>query len=101
MIGHMEVIESLPVIKSIIVFVGKKPAWFNPIDCKGDKVGLIYTESSRPKNNDLFFIRNHNIQLLHGNGATDEIFAKWYAEAINCKPKSLVAVDSEGEIYAS
>jgi hypothetical protein len=101
MIGHMEVIESLPVINSIIVFVGKKPSWYNPKDSNGDKVGLIYTESSRPKKNDLWFIKNNNLQLLHGTGATDELFAKWYAESINCKPKTLVAVDSTGEIYVS
>jgi hypothetical protein len=101
MIGHMEVIDNLQNIKSIIVFVGKKPSWYNPKDCNGDKVGLIYTESSRPKKNDLWFIKNNNLQLLHGTDASDEVFAKWYVESINCKPKSLVAVDSTGEIYAN
>lgn len=103
MIGHMEVIQNLPVIDSIIIFIGKKPSWYVPTDFnpKADKVGLIYTESSRPKNNDLWFIKNKNIQLLHGNNATDEMYAKWYVECINCKAKSLVAVDSEGEIYVN
>jgi hypothetical protein len=101
MIGQMEVIESLPVINSIIIFVGKKPSWYNPKDSKADKVGLIYTETSRPKNNDLWFIKNQKIQLLHGTDATDELFAKWYVEVINSKPSSLLVVDSTGEMYVN
>lgn len=103
MTGHLEVINLLQSLHSIIIFVGKKPDWYKPheMNGKGERVGLIYTENSRPKKNDLWFGKNKDLQLLHGTCSTDELFSKWFAEAVNCKPKSLLAVDSEMEIYVN
>lgn len=106
MIGHFEIVEHLQSYKpfeSIIIVVGTKPDWFNSHEQnnKNESTGLIYTERSRPKKGDLSFIKGANVQLIHGNNASDELFGKWYAETINSKPKTLVAVDSEKEIYVS
>lgn len=105
MIGHNEVIELLKTSKlaSIVIFVGSKPKWYNTLEVnrKGERVGLIYTENTRPKKNDLWFTVNQNLQILHGYNATDELFSKWFAEAVSCKPKSIVAVDSQMEIYVN
>lgn len=105
MIGHIDVIELLKTTKlsGIIIFVGSKPKWYNTLEVNkfGERVGLIYTESSRPKKNDLWFGKNQHLQVLHGTGSTDELYSKWFIEAVNCNPKSLVAVDSEMEIYVN
>lgn len=89
--------------ESIIIVVGTKPEWYvsSEQNSKGVSTGLIYTERSRPKKGDLAFIKGANVQLIHGNNATDELFGKWYAETINSQPKSLVAVDSGEQIYVS
>jgi hypothetical protein len=105
MIGHVETINLLATksLKAVIISVGKKPDWVksNEINVKGDSTALIYTENSRPKKNDLAFIKNLAVQLLHGADATDELFSKWFIEVVNSNPKSIVAVDSEMEIYVS
>lgn len=95
MIGTLEAKDK----NDIIIVVGKKPSWYNAQEMNNDAIGLIYTENSRPKKNDLDFCKFKNVQLIHGNDATDEVFSKWYAEAVNSKPKTLLAVDSELEIY--
>lgn len=105
MIGHIEVINLIAKrrIKSVIIYVGKKPDWFvsHEMNGKGETTGLIYTESSRPKKGDMAFLKNQFVQLIHGLDATDEVFAKWFAEIVNAKPKKLMAVDSELEIYVN
>ena len=83
----------------IIIVVGRKPNWYKPQEMNNDAIGLVYTEDSRPKKNDLDFCKFKNIQIIHGTDATDELFSKWYVEAVNSKPKTLLAVDSELEIY--
>lgn len=97
MIGTLQAMNK----QSIIIVVGKKPNWYNAQEMNNDAIGLIYTENSRPKKNDLNFCKAKNIQLLHGTDATDELFSKWYVEAVNSKPKTLLAVDSEGEMYVN
>jgi hypothetical protein len=77
MIGHVETINLLATksLKAVIIYVGKKPDWFksNEINVKGDSTALIYTENSRPKKNDLAFIKKHpeHFQFIKGTNATD------------------------------
>lgn len=105
MIGHKEVINLIAKkkIKAVIVYVGKKPNWYKPheMNSEGDKTGLIYTETSRPKKGDMSFLKNQFVQLIHGAEASDELFSKWFIEVVDSKPKKLMAVDSEMEIYVN
>lgn len=105
MIGHIEVINLIAKkkIKAVIIYVGKKPDWFVSHEINGNKetTGLIYTESSRPKKGDMAFLKNQFVQLIHGVEASDELFSKWFVEVVDSKPKKLMAVDSEMEIYVN
>lgn len=80
---------------NIFVIVGDCPKWFT-----GDVSGhpMIYTELSRPKPNDTKFLKNQIVHLIHGTNATDELFAKWFVEVSNAKPKTLFATDCTEEM---
>ena len=80
---------------NVFIIVGKCPKWF-----KGDIQGhpMIYTELSRPKPNDTKFLRGQIVHLIHGKNATDELFAKWFSEIANARPKQLFATDSTEEL---
>ena len=84
--------------QDVIVVVGLNPSWFDGKD-QGD-IPMVYTQKSRPKPNDLAILKGKRVQLIHGK-ATDEVFARWYAEIVNTMPSQLVAMDSEGEIFCS
>ena len=84
--------------EDVIVVVGLNPSWFDGQHQSG--VPLVYTQKSRPKPNDLAILKGKRVQLIHGK-ATDEVFARWYAEIVNTMPSQLVAMDSEGEIFCS
>jgi hypothetical protein len=84
--------------QDVIVVVGLNPAWFDGHH-QGD-IPMVYTQKSRPKPNDLAILKGKRVQLIHGK-ATDEVFARWYAEIVNTMPSQLVAMDSEGEIFCS
>lgn len=87
-----------PDTKDVIVVIGMNPEWFHPNFQDG--IPLVYTQKSRPKPNDLAILKGKQVQLIHG-GASDELFAKWYAEIANTMPSQLVALDSQGEIFCS
>lgn len=93
MIGHQNVVGC----DSIIFIVGSSPSWFD--GRQNGEVGLIYTQKSRPKPNDVKFLSGKMVQVIHGKDSTDELFAKWLAEIIKTKPMSVVAMDSELEIF--
>lgn len=83
---------------NIFIIVGDCPKWFT-----GDVDGhpMIYTEKSRPKPNDTKFLKNQIVHLIHGNNATDELFAKWYCEVVIARPKALFATDSTEELQCN
>jgi hypothetical protein len=60
----------------------------------------LYTNGKRPHGNDLENLEGLDVQLIHGEGATDEAFAKWVMVAMNAKPNTLIFMDSEKEIYS-
>ena len=93
MIGH----KNLDGCHSIIFIVGSNPLWFD--GQHGSGVGLIYSQKSRPKPNDVYFLKGKNIQVIHGKDAADELYAKWLVEIIKANPMSVVAMDSEMEIF--
>ena len=83
----------------VFVIVGTKPDWFNPKD-SFSSMPTIYTEKDMPRSIDLAFLTNQVINLIHGD-CTDEQFAAWFVHLTNLKPKILIALDSEKEIYVS
>jgi hypothetical protein len=86
-------------LNGVFVIVGTKPKWF---DSKDNYCSLpsIYTEKDTPRSIDLAFLTNQVINLIHGD-CSDEQFAAWFVHLTNLKPKILIALDSENEIYVS
>ena len=101
MIGHNEAFRFYydnAYIDDIFVFVGDKP---NDYDAKDSYSAYpsIYTEKRNPTKLDLAFVKDQKVHLIHGKNTTDEQFAKWFAHLTDMKPKLLIALDSEGEMY--
>lgn len=97
MIGQKEVFEDLysgKQIPSIFVFVGDQSEHWDMKD-------TIFTEQNRPKPNDLSFLKDQVVQLIHFKNASDEFFAIWYTYLSTIGIKTLVATDSEVETYVS
>jgi hypothetical protein len=86
-------------VKSVFLLVGEKPHWFDPKKQHDMSMPMIYTEKRNPQPIDLKFLEGQNIQLIHAKNATDELFAAWYIHTHQLKAKTLVALDSDGEIY--
>ena len=61
----------------------------------------IFTEQNRPKPNDLSFLKDQVVQLIHFKNASDEFFFTWYTYLSTIGIKTLVATDSEVETYVS
>lgn len=119
MIGEKEVIEHLSkgqVFDGIFLMVGSHKD-FNPKEqnfIRNDEyllpgevynakyVGLakIVTGKRRPKVDTLPYLKGQKVHLIH-SGGSDSLFASWYSVIVDSKPKYLVALDSQGEIYAS
>lgn len=100
MIGHIQTLSLLKAkksLKTVFIIVGTKPKWFDG-EHQGDSP-VIYTERTRPKHNEFEYLRGQFVQLLHGEDASDELFAKWFTVVMNAKPKKLFAIDSEKEIF--
>jgi hypothetical protein len=97
MIGQKEVFEDLysgKQIPSIFIFVGDKSDYWDMKD-------TIFTEQNRPKPNDLSFLKDQVVQLIHFKNASDEFFFTWYTYLSTIGIKTLVATDSEVETYVS
>ena len=97
MIGERQVFKDLysgKQIPSIFVFVGDKSEYWDYTD-------TIFTEQNRPKPNDLAFLQNQVVQLIHFKNASDEFFFTWYTYLSTLGIKTLVATDSEVETYVS
>ena len=102
MIGQKEVLEYLKdggQVKSVFLLVGEKPDWFDPKDKFDITMPSIYTEKRYPQPLDLKFLEGQNIQLIHAKNASDELFAAWYIHTHQLNAKTLVALDSAGDIY--
>jgi hypothetical protein len=102
MIGQKEVLEYLMdggQVKSVFLMVGDKPDWFDPKDKYDITVPSIYTEKRYPQPLDLNFLEGQNIQLIHAKNASDEFFAAWYIHTHQLKAKTLISLDSAGDIY--
>lgn len=101
MIGDIEAFRHLydgNHFKSVIVVVGDKPDWYDPKDQDFD-IPLIYTEQTNPNKLHLKYLKDQKLQLIHGKNASDEFFFAWYTHALTLGLKTLVALDSENEIY--
>jgi hypothetical protein len=97
MIGEQQVFKDLysgKQIPSIFVFVGDKSEHWDMKD-------TIFTEQNRPKPNDLAFLQNQVVQLIHFKNASDEFFFAWYTYLSTLGIKTIVATDSEVETYVS
>jgi hypothetical protein len=102
MIGQKQVLEYLMAggqVRSVFLLVGEKPEWFDPTKQEDMTMPMIYTEKRNPQPIDLKFLEGQNIQLIHGKNASDELFAAWYIHTLQLKAKTLVALDSAGDIY--
>jgi hypothetical protein len=102
MIGQKQVLEYLMgggQVKSVFLMVGEKPDWFDPKDKFDITMPSIYTEKRYPQPLDLKFLEGQNIQLIHAKNASDELFAAWYIHTHQLNAKTLVALDSAGDIY--
>jgi hypothetical protein len=86
-------------VKSVFLLVGEKPEWFDATKQEDMTMPMIYTEKRNPQPIDLKFLEGQNIQLIHGKNASDELFAAWYIHTLQLKAKTLVALDSAGDIY--
>jgi len=95
MIGERQVFKKLhsgKQIPSIFVFVGEKSEHWDYTD-------TIFTEQNRPKPNDLAFLKDQVVQLIHFKNASDEFFFTWYTHLRTLGIKTLITTDSENEIY--
>jgi hypothetical protein len=102
MIGQKQVLEYLMgggQVKSVFLMVGEKPDWFDPKDKFDITMPSIYTGKRNPQPLDLNFLEGQNIQLIHAKNASDELFAAWYIHTHQLNAKTLVALDSAGDIY--
>jgi hypothetical protein len=102
MIGQKQVLEYLMAggqVRSVFLLVGEKPECFDPKNQEDMSMPMIYTEKRNPQPIDLKFLEGQNIQLIHGKNASDELFAAWYIHTHQLKAKTLVALDSAGDIY--
>ena len=102
MIGQKQVLEYLMAggqVRSVFLLVGEKQEWFDPTKQEDMTMPMIYTEKRNPQPIDLKFLEGQNIQLIHGKNASDELFAAWYIHTLQLKAKTLVALDSAGDIY--
>ena len=102
MIGQKQVLEYLMAggqVRSVFLLVGDKPEWFDPKNQEDMTIPSIYTEKRNPQPLDLNFLEGQNIQLIHAKNASDELFAEWYIHTLQLKVKTLVALDSAGDIY--
>jgi len=102
MIGQKQMLEYLMAgcqVRSVFLLVGDKPEWFDPKNQEDMTIPSIYTEKRNPQPLDLNFLEGQNIQLIHAKNASDELFAAWYIHTHQLKAKTLVALDSAGDIY--
>lgn len=86
--------------KDVFVLVGDAPDWFDPKD-QDKELPMIYTEQNRPKPFDLGFLKGLRVHLIHSKNASDEFYYAWYSHVSTLGIKTLVALDSENEIYVS
>lgn len=101
MIGHNEAFRYFSdnaELHGIFVIVGDKPKDFNPESSYSPNPS-IYTQKRSPTKYDLGFIKGQLVHLIHGNGASDELFAKWFTHLSDLNPRVMVATDSEKDIY--
>ena len=101
MIGHAEAFRYYfdnAQLHAVFVIVGDKPKDFDPISSYSANPS-IYTEKRNPTKLDLAFLKDQTVHLIHGNNATDELFAKWFAHLSDVKPALMVATDSEKDLY--
>jgi hypothetical protein len=86
-------------VRSVFLLVGDKPEWFDPKNQEDMTIPSIYTEKRNPQPLDLNFLEGQNIQLIHAKNASDELFAAWYIHTHQLKAKTLISLDSAGDIY--
>jgi len=60
----------------------------------------IVTGKRRPKVNTLPYLKGQKVHLIHSDGS-DSLFAAWYSVVAESKPKFMIALDSENEIYVN
>jgi hypothetical protein len=60
----------------------------------------IVTGKRRPRADTLPYLKGQKVHLIHSDGS-DSLFASWVAVVTDSKPKFLICLDSENEIYAS
>lgn len=60
-------------------------------------VPKVFTGISRPKPSSLWFIKDRWVKLIQGADCSDELFAAWYAAAVNASPSDLISQ----ELYES
>jgi hypothetical protein len=119
MIGEIELIEHLAEnqpIASVFVIVGKHNN-FDPKEQGFIKIkenllpkefynknyihsATIVTGNRRPKVDTLPYLKGQLVHLIHSSGS-DSLFASWVAVVSDSKPKCLVCLDSENEMYVS
>lgn len=101
MIGDKEAFRHLydgNKFKSVFVMVGDAPKDFNPKDQDLD-LPMIYTEQTKPNKLHLAYLKGQKVHLIHAKNASDEFFYDWYTHLSTLQIKTLVAFDSENEIY--
>ena len=103
MIGENEAFRNLyrgNTFKGIFLIVGDKPDWFDLKD-QDFSMPSIYTEQNRPKPYDCGFFKDQTIHLIQSKTASDEFFFAWYSHMLTLQIKTLLALDSENELYVS
>lgn len=86
--------------KDVFLVVGDAPDWYDPKN-ESFEFPMMYTEQNRPKPFDLGFLKGLVVHLIHGKNASDEFFYSWYTHVSTLQIKTLIAMDSENEIYVS
>jgi hypothetical protein len=101
MIGQNEAFRHLfegNAFDGVFVMVGDAPKDFDP-ESQDFALPMIYTEQTQPNKLHLAFLKGQLVHLIHSKNASDEFFYSWYTHLSSIGIKTLVALDSENELY--
>ena len=105
MLGHKQVIKlrkSRRKPKTVFVHVAphsevKRPVQDPEKALEYGELVSVYTGNTNPYKADLSWVKGLQIQLLACNSGIEE-FVRWWIAIIDAEPKSVIGLDTDGEI---
>ena len=105
MLGHKQIIELRKnnyKPKTVFIHIAPHPEFKYPfLDperavVNGELIS-VYTGGSNPKKTDLSWIKGLQVQLLACDSGIEE-FVRWWIAVVDAEPKSVIGLDTDGEI---